>query len=114
MGGHVEHLQRSPEHGHVVLIFNGDGLKRNSRPIRCSGNDGRLRPVVQQVWGAADVVGMVVGLQDHAQRQPPFHQPAADGGGDGGIHHSRLVSPHPDPDHVVLKHRQGMERGRHR
>ena len=64
---------------------------------------------MQKLRRAADVVCVVVGLQNGLEFQPVTHQPLPHWFSDGGIDHHRLVPPCPDPDNVVLQHRQWLD-----
>ena len=114
VGGHVQNLQRSAEHGHLIAVADGDGLKGNARSIRSSSYHGRIGPSLQQARGSTDVIGVVMRLQHRTQLQLPLLKPVDDWFGHSRIHHNGLIAPHPDPYDVVLQYRQGMEGGLHR
>ena len=93
----------------LVPIPHRHGLERDPLPVLSGGNHRSLGPAFQQLRCAADVVGVVMGLQHGGQAQLPFFQPLPHRRRHGGVDHHGLRAPHPDPDHVVLEHRQGMK-----
>ena len=102
VGRHIDHLKTSSQKVDRVAISDACGLKRNSEPI-CSGcDDLRLGPFAQQFWGPADVIGVMVGLQDRGQAHPVRVQPLTHWLRHCWIHDDGVLAPDPDPNHVVL------------
>ena len=102
VGCDIHNLKPSPKQVDGVAIGNARCLKRNSEPI-CSGcNDLCLGPFEQKVWGATDVISVMVGLQDRGQAHPVILQPLRYRIRHGWIHDDGVPAPGPDPNHVVV------------
>ena len=71
VGRHVTHLNGLTEQLNSISVFHGDGLKRNSGAIVSSSNHSGRWPNLEQIRRASDVVGVVMGLKDGDQAEPP-------------------------------------------
>ena len=90
MGGmarHGHHLHRSPQQLQLVAPLHRVGLQGDAGLIGAVGDHGRLGPTLQQPRCAADVVVVVMGLQDGAELQAPLLQPGDHRLGHGWVHH---------------------------
>ena len=70
MPRHGDHLHPLTQQLKAVAIAHPLGLQRNSLQVVAAGQHRRLGPAGQQAGGAADVVAVVVGVQDRHQLQP--------------------------------------------
>jgi hypothetical protein len=102
MGRHIDHLKAPSQQLDYIAIGNALGLEGNSEPIGSGCDDLRLGPFAQQVWGPADVIGVMVGLQDRGQAHPMRVQPLTHWLRHCWIHDDGVLAPDPDPNHVVL------------
>jgi hypothetical protein len=102
VGRHIDHLKAPSQKVDHIAIGNAPGLQRNSEPIGSGCDDLRLRPFAQQVWGPADVISVMVGLQDRPQAHPVSVQPLIHWLRYCWIHDDGVLASGPDPNHVVL------------
>ena len=85
MTRHGNHLHPLTQQLKTVAIAHPLGLQRNSLQVVAAGQHRRLGPAGQQAGGAADVVAVVVGVQDRHQLQPLLLE-----GGDHWLCHRRI------------------------
>ena len=114
VSSYSQHFKAVIHEPDAVAIANGHGLEGNAFPIGGTGHHSRFRPDFQQTRSSPDVIGMVMGLQNRHKLQLPFLQPGRDRCALRWIHHNSVMTPHQDPDDVVLQHRKRMQCGSHR
>ena len=101
----------------MIAPLDALGLERDPLVIRGAGDHRRLGPALQQSRCSADVVVVVVGVQDRLELQPSLLQPGDDGLGHRRIHHrGTAAATVQDEDVVVAQDRDQRNRrgGMHR
>ena len=117
MGGvcsHPQHLKTMSHQGDAIAIAHRDGLQGNTFAISSTGHHLGLGPSFQESGCSADVVGVVMGLQDGHKLQLPLIEPGRHRFIHRRVDHHRFISPDQDPDHVVLQDGKRVQRGSHR
>ena len=104
VAGDLQHLQRAVEQQPLITPAQPIGLKGDARTVGGRGPHLSTGPAAEQLWGAANVIAVVMGLQHHAElkllglqgRNHRFgHRWINNGcGGCGAIHqHKHIVVP---------------------
>ena len=114
VGRHVEHIQGVAEQLDAIPPGHAFGLERDPLPVRPGRHHPGPGPAAQQLRGAADVIGMVVGLQHRLQIQAPLLEPVAHRLRHRRIHHRRPVAVVEHEHVVVVQHRDQLNRERGR
>ena len=114
VSSHIDDVNVLSHHRQPITVSDGDGLKRDPASIARCCHHLCVRPAKQQFGGSSDVIGVVMGLENGCQCQPLLLQPCLDRRGNGWVHDNGLSSADPDPDHVVLQNRKGVDGGVHR
>ena len=105
MPRHGDHLHLLTQQLNAVAIAQPHGLQRNSQQVVAAGQHRRLGPAGQQSGGAADMVAVVVGVQDRHQLQPLLLEGSDHWLCHGRIDHHRLALALHQKDVVVAQYR---------